>query len=79
MWNFGSQGRSPLGRLCITLLAIAMAGAMGCGGGNVSAIGPTPTPNPSPSPIPTPTPTTPAGTIGLKVLDTSVPPGGIFQ
>jgi hypothetical protein len=30
--------------------------------------------------VPTPTPTTlPAGTIGLKVLDTSVPPGGIFQ
>ena len=79
MWNFGSQGRSPLGRLCIILLAIAMAGAVGCGGGTVSAIGPTPTPNPTPVVTPTPTPASPAGTIGLKVLDTSVPAGGIFQ
>jgi hypothetical protein len=37
---------------------------------------PTPTPVPTPTPPP---PTLPAGTIGLKVLDTSVPPGGIFQ
>lgn len=78
MWNFGSQGRSPLGRLCITLLAVAMAGAVGCGGGTVSAVGPTPTPNPTPVPTPTPAPL-PAGTIGMKVLDTSVPPGGVFQ
>jgi len=56
-----------------------MAAAIGCGGGSVSAFGPTPTPNPSPSPVPSPTPTLPQGTIGLKVLDTSVPPGGIFQ
>jgi hypothetical protein len=80
MWNFGSQGRSPLGRLGIILLAVAMAGAVGCGGGTVSAIGPTPTPNPTPVATPTPTPPPlPAGTIGMKVLDTSVPPGGIFQ
>jgi hypothetical protein len=39
-----------------------------------------PTPTPTPVPTPTPTPTTlPAGTIGMKVLNTSVPPGGIFQ
>src|SRR5262249_36938850 len=37
------------------------------------------TPTPTPVQSPTPTPATPAGTIGLKVLDTSVPPGGIFQ
>src|SRR5262249_48977329 len=79
MRNFASQARSPLGRLCTIFLVIAMTGAAGCGGGTVSAIGPTPTPNPSPSPVPSPHPTTPAGTIGLKVLDTQVPRGGIFQ
>src|SRR5215469_1484841 len=79
MRNFGSQGRSPLGRLCIILFAIALVGAAGCGGGGVSASGPTPTPTPTPPPAtPTPTPL-PSGTIGMKVLDTSVPPGGIFQ
>lgn len=79
MRRFGSQGRSPLGRLCIILFAIALAGAIGCGGSGVSAAGPTPTPTPTPPPAtPTPTPL-PAGTIGMKVLDTSVPPGGIFQ
>lgn len=78
MRNFGSQKRSPLGRLCIVLFAIALVGAVGCGGG-VSASGPTPTPTPTP-PQATPTPTPlPAGTLEMKVLDTSVPPGGIFQ
>ena len=82
MQNLGSQERSPLGRLCFIFLAIAMAAVSGCGGGTVSAIGPKPGPNPSPSPVPTVTPTPtplPAGTIGMKVLDTSVPPGGVFQ
>ncbi|HET9365631.1 MAG TPA: hypothetical protein VFP71_11545, partial [Candidatus Angelobacter sp.] len=75
MRNLGSQKRSPLGRLCIILFAIALVGAVGCGGG-VSASGPTPTPTPTP-PQATPTPTPlPAGTLEMKVLDTSVPPGG---
>jgi hypothetical protein len=39
---------------------------------------PTPTPTPVPTPTPTPAPL-PAGTIGMKVLSTSVPAGGIFQ
>jgi len=77
MRNFGSQRRSPLGRLCIILFAIALVGSVGCGGGGVSASGPTPTPTPTPPPA-TPTPA-PAGTLEMKVLDTSVPPGGIFQ
>ncbi|HMC31597.1 MAG TPA: hypothetical protein VKL99_12245, partial [Candidatus Angelobacter sp.] len=38
------------------------------------------TPTPPPTPLPTPTPAPlPAGAIGLKVLNTSVPAGGIFQ
>jgi hypothetical protein len=65
-------------RLWVALLAIAIAGSWGCGGGSASAGGPTLTPTPTPVPTPTPPPL-PAGTIGLKVLDTSVPPGGIFQ
>ena len=36
------------------------------------------TPTPVPTPTPTPAPL-PAGTIGMAVLKTSVPPGGIFQ
>lgn len=81
MYDLGSRRLSHLGWLFGILLAIAIAATLGCGG-TASAIGPTPTPNPSPSPVPTATPTPaplPAGTIGLKVLDTSVPPGGIFQ
>ena len=81
MHDLGSRGASRLGWLFGIIVTIAVAGNLGCGG-SASALGPTPTPNPSPSPIPTPTPTPaplPAGTIGLKVLDTSVPPGGIFQ
>src|SRR5262245_52968695 len=66
------------GRLWVALLAVSIAGSWGCGGGSASAGGPTLTPTPTPVPTPTPPPL-PAGTIGLKVLDTSVPPGGIFQ
>lgn len=51
----------------------------GCGGGGATGGGNTPTPTPTPTP-PTPTPTPlPAGTIELKVLDTTVSPGGIYQ
>src|SRR6478752_8902759 len=69
-----------MGNLCVAVLALTLGACWGCGGGSASAGGPTPTPTPTPVPTPTPTPTgLPAGTIGLKVLDTSVPPGGIFQ
>lgn len=64
-------------RFWVALLTLAIAGSWGCGGSSpVNAGGPTPTPTPIPTPTPPPLP---AGTIGLKVLDTSVPPGGIFQ
>jgi hypothetical protein len=77
-----SQRSVPMGKFWVALLAFAICATWGCGGGSASAGGPTPTPTPTPTPVPTPTPTPPplpAGTIGLKVLDTSVPPGGIFQ
>src|SRR5262249_58594834 len=79
MLNFGGQGRSPLGMLCTLFLAIALAAAVGCGRGGGTTLVSGPTPTPTPLQRPTPTPATPAGTIGLKVLDPSVPPGGIFQ
>ncbi len=81
MHDLGSRGPSRLGWLFGIIVIIAIAANVGCGG-TASALGPTPTPNPSPTPVPSPTPTPaplPAGTIGMKVLDTSVPPGGIFQ
>jgi hypothetical protein len=65
-------------KFCIAILALTISACWGCGGGSASAGGPTPTPTPTPVATPTPPPT-PAGTIGMKVLDTSVPPGGIFQ
>src|SRR5689334_1756853 len=70
-----------MGKFWVALLALAIGGSWGCGGSNSFAGGPgTPTPTPTPVPTPTPTPgPLPAGTIGLKVLDTSVPPSGIFQ
>lgn len=74
-----SQRSILMGRFWVALLALAIGGSWGCGGSNSFAGGPgTPTPTPTPVPTPTPAPL-PAGTIGLKVLDTSVPPGGIFQ
>src|SRR6476661_7135583 len=67
-------------RLWVAVLALTVSACWGCGGGSASAGGPTPTPTPTPVPTPTPTPPPlPAGTIGMKVLNTSVPPGGIFQ
>src|ERR1051325_155282 len=66
------------GKIWVALLALGIVSSWGCGGSGVSAGTPTPTPTPVPTPSPTPPPL-PAGTIGLKVLDTSVPPGGIFQ
>src|SRR5579859_5291990 len=79
MWNVASDKSARLGRLGVVLLAITPAGSFGCGGGgSVSAGGPTPTPTPIPTPAPTPPPL-PAGTIGMKVLNTSVPAGGVFQ
>jgi hypothetical protein len=62
----------------VLILALTISACWGCGGGSASAGGPTPTPIPTPVATPTP-PATAAGTIGMKVLDTSVPPGGIFQ
>lgn len=84
MWSVVSQKSALGGRLWVVLLAMAVVGSWGCGGGGVSAGGPTPTPIPTPTPVPSPSPTPtppplPAGTIGMKVLDTSVPAGGIFQ
>ena len=79
MLNVGIQEPTRAGRLGVVLLAIAIAGSWGCGG-TAAAGGPMQTPTPTPVPTPSPTPTTlPAGTIGMKVLSTSVPPGGIFQ
>lgn len=77
MRNVTSQKSAHAGRLWVVLLAMAIAGAWGCGG-SASASGSTPAPTPTPVPTPTPGPL-PAGTIGMKVLSTSVPPGGIFQ
>jgi len=76
-----SQRSILMGKFWVALLALAIGGSWGCGGSNSFAGGPgTPTPTPTPVPTPTPTPgPLPAGTIGLKVLDTSVPPSGIFQ
>jgi hypothetical protein len=80
MWNVGSQKSAFAARLWVVLLAIGIAASWGCGGGSVSAGGPTPTPTPTPIPTPTPTPAPlPANAIGMKVLSTSVPAGGIFQ
>ena len=73
----GKKRSMVVGKIWLIVLALAIAASWGCGGG-VSAGGPTPTPTPTPVPTPTPTPSA-AGTIGMKVLDTSVPPGGIFQ
>lgn len=69
-----------MGRFWVALLALAIGGSWGCGGSNSFAGGPGTTPTPTPTPVSTPTPAPlPAGTIGLAVLNTSVPPGGIFQ
>ena len=70
------------GKFWVALLALAIGGSWGCGGSNAFVGGPGSTPTPTPTPVPTPAPTPaplPAGTIGLAVLNTSVPPGGIFQ
>src|SRR6478735_5797082 len=75
-----SQTSILMGKLWVAVLAFAVCASWGCGGGSASAGGPTPTPTPTPVPTPTPTPPPlPAGTIGMAVLNTSVPPGGIFQ
>ena len=76
----GKKRSLGMGKLWVAGFALAISACWGCGGGSASAGGPTPTPTPTPVPTPSPTPTgLPAGTIGMKVLDTSVPPGGIFQ
>src|SRR5580765_3981809 len=75
-----NQGSYLLREVGVALLALAIFSFWGCGGSSASAGGRTPTPTPTPVPTPSPTPPPlPAGTIGLKVLDTSVPAGGIFQ
>jgi hypothetical protein len=76
----GKKGSVLIEKLCVTVLALTLGACWGCGGGSASAGGPTPTPTPTPIPTPTPTPAPlPAGTIGMAVLKTSVPPAGIFQ
>lgn len=75
-----SQRSILMGKFWVALLALAIGGSWGCGGSNSLVGGPGTTPTPTPVSTPTPPPPAlPAGTIGLKVLDTSVPPGGIFQ
>src|SRR6478672_7826916 len=76
----GKKRSVRMGNLCVAMLALTLGACWGCGGGSASAGGPTPTPTPTPIPTPTPTPAPlPPGTIGMAVLKTSVPPGGIFQ
>lgn len=80
----GKKQSIRMGKLGVAVLALAVIACWGCGGGSATADGPTPSPTPTPNPTPvaTPTPTPaplPAGTIGMKVLNTNVPPGGIFQ
>jgi hypothetical protein len=76
----GKKRSIRMGKLCVVVLALTIGACSGCGGGNASAGGTTPTPTPTPIPTPTPTPAPlPPGTIGMAVLKTSVPPGGIFQ
>jgi hypothetical protein len=65
----------PIRRLWIVLLGISIAGSWSCGSSASGTAGPTPTPTPTPTATPPVAPTL----IELKVLDTSVPPGGIFQ
>src|SRR5580765_6061342 len=80
MIDQGKKQSVRMKRLSVAVLALTVSACWGCGGGSASAGGPTPTPTPTPVPTPTPTPPPlPAGTIGMKVLNTSVPPGGIFQ
>lgn len=76
----GKKRSIQMGKLWVAVLALTLGACWGCGGGSASAGGPTPTPTPTPIPTPTPTPAPlPPGTIGMAVLKTSVPPGGIFQ
>src|SRR5215831_13826209 len=80
MIKYVSQRSILMGKLWVALLALAIGGSWGCGGSNSLVGGPGTTPTPTPVSTPTPPPPAlPAGTIGLKVLDTSVSPGGIFQ
>lgn len=80
----GKKQSIRMGKLGVAVLALAVIACWGCGGGSATADGPTPSPTPTPNPTPVATPTpTPvpllAETIGMKVLNTNVPPGGIFQ
>jgi hypothetical protein len=63
---------------CWILTVLSLAGCGGSGGGGTIAPTPTPTPTPVPTPTPAPTPL-PTGAIEFKVLDSTVPPGGIYQ
>jgi hypothetical protein len=78
--NFESQRPVYLKTLWAFMLFFVIAGSWGCGAGSTaSASGPTATPTPPPSPTPTPTTTPSSALLELKVLDTSIPPGGIYQ
>src|SRR6476620_1383358 len=80
MIDQGKKQSVRMKRLWVAVLALTLGACWGCGVGSASAGGPTPTPTPTPIPTPTPTPAPlPPGTIGMAVLKTSVPPGGIFQ
>jgi hypothetical protein len=76
----GKKRSVRMEKLWVAVLVLTIGACWGCGGGSASAGGPTPTSTPTPVPTPAPTPPPlPAGTIGMAVLNTSVPPGGIFQ
>jgi hypothetical protein len=74
-------GKTFPGHVIFLACVLAVAGLVGCGGsGGPGTVPPTPTPTPTPVPTPTPAPTPlPAGAIEFKVLDSTVPPGGIYQ
>ena len=74
----GKKRSMRMEKLWVAVLTVTVSACWGCGGGSARAGGPTPTPTPVPTATPTPAPL-PAGAIGMAVLKTSVPPGGIFQ
>jgi len=72
-------GKTCSGRVIFLFCILAIVSFAGCGGsGGTGGVTPTPTPTPVPTPTPAPTPL-PAGAIEFKVLDSTVPPGGIYQ
>ncbi len=69
-------------RTCLSVVVLSAVLALAGCGGSGGAVGSTPTPTPTPTPVPTPVPTPtplPSGAIEFKVLDSTVPVGGIYQ